>query len=163
MKHETKTVKVRVGLADYASWVAEARKANLTVSEWLRRRVSLRPTTARKRKYAEVLAEKEAQERAISAPDLPDDDLSPEELAEWEKHDPVIMGWEAERKAREAAWEARLESERLRSLESNRRWKANGLAYAAGGVERWFASMTPEQCEEWADLRDDMLRCERKQ
>jgi hypothetical protein len=154
MKRETKTVKVRVGMADYASWVAEAKKANLTVSEWLRRRVSLRPTTARKRKYSEVLAEAEAKERALSAPGLPSD---PDEDDDWDpKTDPELVG-------QERKWQARLEAERQASARNNRRWKANGLSYAAGGVERWFASMTPEQHAEWDDLRDDMLRCERNQ
>ena len=154
MKHETKTVEVRVGMADYDSWVTEAKKANLTVSEWLRRRVSLRPTTARKRKYAELAAEREAEAKGStsSVPVIPEDDDD-----DWDpKTDPELV--EQERK-----WQARLEAERQASARNNRRWKANGLAYAAGGATRWFASMTPEQHAEWDDLRDDMLRCERKQ
>ena len=169
---KTKAILLRAAEADYLSWQAEAEKAGITLTEFIRRRVNLRPLTARKRKYAELTAEREAQEAtpepsstALSAPE--DDEpvcehgFSANELCR--VCDAEEIAEDAKEHAREAAWQQRLADERQESERRNRRWKANGLAYEAGGAARWFSSMTPEQHAEWDDLRDDMLRCERNQ
>jgi len=169
---KTKAILIRVAESDYQSWKEQAERSGLTLTEMIRRRTNLRPLTARKRKYAELTAEREAREatpeRSSTALSAPEDDepvcehgFSANELCR--VCDAEEIAEDAKEHAREGAWQQRLADERQESERRNRRWKANGLAYQAGGASRWFSLMTPEQHAEWDDLRDDMLRCERNQ
>jgi hypothetical protein len=44
-----------------------------------------------------------------------------------------------------------------------RRSQAKELAQSAGGVERWFAGMSSQDRERWADLKESLLKAEREE
>jgi hypothetical protein len=81
---KSKSLEIRVSEEELAAWKAEAKKNGLTLADYARRRISLRPLKAKKRKYDEVLAKKGAAQEVLA--DTPEGwdgrlecDLSPEE------------------------------------------------------------------------------------
>jgi hypothetical protein len=133
----SKIVRLWVCPADLAEWKSQAGKHGLSLSEYIRRRVNLRPLTARKPKGSAKQSEPDGVLH-----------MSPGELAELNE-----LEVDPEYEERCARIKADLE----------RRSQAKELAQSAGGVERWFAGMSSKECAQWDDLQESLPKSEREE